>query len=81
MSKTLKKCKDTIEWSNKVIQYLKTEFNKMIKTLKRTLTKIKMALKNSASQLENSRESLINTMAQVEDRLSGLENKKMVWTK
>lgn len=40
------------------IQYLKMEFNKKIETLKITQAEMNMELKNSITQLENSKKAL-----------------------
>lgn len=52
------------EWRMKMIQHSKTEFNKR-EMLKRTYVEVTMELKTSTTQLENSREHLMSTMAQV----------------
>lgn len=54
-----------------IIQDLKTKFNR--EKQKRTQSKMKMELKSSSSQSENSKENFI--MAQVEDRVSGREDR------
>ena len=59
----------------KMIQVLRTEFNKEIEILKRTQDEMKMELKNPTTYLDNSKGSLTGRMNQAEDRISGLENK------
>lgn len=44
--------------------------------MKRSQAEIKMELKNSETQLENSGESLLCRMDQVEDKISGLEDNR-----
>lgn len=53
---------------------MKTEENKEIETLKRTLTEMKMKLKSSTLQLENRKESLTGRN-QTEYRTLGLKYK------
>lgn len=54
---------------------MKTEFNKEVETLRRTLAKMRRELKNSISQLENSGKSLTSRMSQLGDRMPGLKDK------
>lgn len=59
----------------KAIQDLKREFNKKTEILKRTQPEMKTELKNSITQVENSRESLISWMKQAENRDQDLKIK------
>lgn len=59
----------------KAIQDLKREFNKKTEIFKRTQPEMKTELKNSITQVENSRESLISWMKQAENRDQDLKIK------
>lgn len=59
----------------KIIWHLRREFNKEIKTLKRTQPEVQTELENPVTQLDNAKESLAGTMNQAGDRVSELEDK------
>lgn len=58
-----------------IIQDLKREFTKYVETLYLTQAGINVELKNSITELENSRESLKSQMNQREDKDSKIKNK------
>lgn len=58
-----------------IIQDLKREFTKYVETLHLTQAGINVELKNSITELENSRESLKSQMNQREDKDSKIKNK------
>lgn len=60
----------------KTRQDLRTEFSLEIETLKRTPSEMKVGLKNSRVQLENSEESLTSRMNEPEDRTSVSNSKQ-----
>lgn len=59
----------------KAIQDLKRKFRDTIEILKKSQANIQMGLKNSITQLENSRGNLLSRLDQTEDKISGLEDK------
>lgn len=56
-----------------IIQDLKIEFNKYVETLNLTQVEMNAELKNSITELENSRESLKSQMNQGEDKDSKIK--------
>lgn len=59
----------------RVIQDWKTEFSKDLETSKKTQVQMKMELKNSVTQLEDSGESFRSRINQAEHKVSGLKDK------
>lgn len=55
---------------------MKTKFSKKTEILKKTQSEMKMKLKNSITQIQNSGENLTSRMDQVEDRILGIQDKK-----
>lgn len=59
----------------KITQGLRTEFNQGIETSRQTQAEMKMKLKKTKAQVENSQQNFTSQMNQAEDRILDLQDK------